>query len=176
MEGRGGEKLSGESGGRGAFSQRAAEIVVAAVFLALGAIVIFDSVRLGAGWAEDGPQAGYFPFYVALVICVSSLINLVRALTMRQAQNMVFVEIGQLKLVLAVLVPTAIYAALIGWLGIYAASILFVGFFMRWLGKYPWWKVLTISTGNSVVFFLIFEIWFRIPLPKGPLESWLGLN
>ena len=168
--------MSGESGGRAAFRQKTAEIVVAAVFLLLGAIVIFDSVRLGAGWAEDGPQAGYFPFYVALVICVSSLINLVRALTMRQAQNMVFVEIGQLKMVLAVLVPTAIYTAVIGWLGIYVASILFVGFFMRRLGKYPWWKVLAVSVGNSVFFFLIFEIWFSIPLPKGPIEALLGLN
>ncbi len=167
--------MSGESGGRAAFRQSTAEIVVAAVFLLLGAIVIFDSVRLGIGWGEDGPQAGYFPFYVALIICVSSLINLARALTVRP-KHKAFVEIGQLKLVLAVLVPTAIYAALIGWLGIYVASILFVGFFMRWLGRYPWWKVLAVSVGNSVVFFLIFEIWFSIPLPKGPIEALLGLN
>jgi hypothetical protein len=87
-----------------------------------------------------------------------------------------FVEVGQLKLVLAVLVPTAIYTALIGWIGIYVASILFLGFFMRWLGKYPWWKVLAVSVGNSAVFFLIFEVWFIIPLPKGPIEALLGLN
>jgi len=168
--------VSGESGGRAAFSQKTAEIVVAAVFMLLGAIVIFDSVRLGIGWGEDGPEAGYFPFYVALIICVSSLINLARALTVRPEKHKTFVEIGQLKLVLAVLVPTAIYTALIGWLGIYVASILFVGFFMRWLGKYPWWNVLAVSVGNSVVFFLIFEIWFSIPLPKGPIEALLGLN
>ena len=168
--------MSGESGGRAAFSQRTAEIVVAAVFLLLGAIVIFDSVRLGISWGEDGPQAGYFPFYVALIICLSSLVNLVLALMVRQEKSKAFVEIGQLKLVLAVLVPTAIYTALIGWLGIYVASILFVGFFMRWLGKDAWWKVLAVSFGNSVVFFLIFEIWFSIPLPKGPLETLLRLN
>ena len=168
--------MSGESGGRAAFSQKTAEIVVAAVFMLLGAIVIFDSVRLGIGWGEDGPEAGYFPFYVALIICVSSLINLARALTVRPEKHKAFVETGQLKLVLAVLVPTAIYTALIGWLGIYVASILFVGFFMRWLGKYPWWNVLAVSVGNSVVFFLIFEIWFSIPLPKGPIEALLGLN
>ena len=171
-----GEKLSGESGGRAAFSQKTAEIVVAAIFLVLGAIVIFDSARLGIGWDEDGPQAGYFPFYIALIICLSSLVNLVHALLVRTAKSRAFVEIGQLKLVLAVLVPTAIYTGLIGWLGIYVASMLFVGFFMRWLGRYPWWKVLAVSLGNSVVFFLIFEIWFSIPLPKGPIEALLGLN
>ena len=168
--------MSGESGGRAAFSQKTAEIVVAAVFLLLGAIVIFDSVRLGITWGEDGPQAGYFPFYVAVVICLSSLVNLVRALMVRPEKSKAFVQIGQLKLVLAVLVPTAIYTALIGWLGIYVASILFVGIFMRWLGKDAWWKVLAVSVGNSVVFFLIFEIWFSIPLPKGPIEALLGLN
>ena len=95
---------------------------------------------------------------------------------LRPEKSKAFVEIGQLRLVLAVLVPTAIYSALIGWLGIYVASILFVGFFMRRLGRYPWWKVLAVSVGNSVVFFLIFEIWFSIPLPKGPIEALLGLN
>jgi len=168
--------LSGDSGGRAAISQKAAEIVVAAVFLLLGAIVIFDSVRLGFRWGEDGPQAGYFPFYVGAIICLSSLANLVRALMVAPEKSKTFVEIGQLKLVLVVLVPTAIYAALIGWLGIYVASILFVGFFMRWLGKYPWWKVIAVSIGNSVFFFLIFEIWFVIPLPKGPIEALLGLD
>jgi len=168
--------VSGESGGRAAFSRKTAEIVVAAVFLLLGAIIIFDSVRLGIGWGEDGPQAGYFPFYVALIICLASLANLVRALMVRPEKSKAFVEIGQLKLVLAVLVPTAIYAALIDWLGIYVASILFVGIFMRWLGKYEWWKVLAVSIGNSVFFFLIFEIWFSIPLPKGPIEALLGLD
>lgn len=168
--------MSGESGGRAAFSQKTAEIAVAAVFFLLGAIVIFDSVRLGIGWGDEGPQPGYFPFYVALIICLSSLVNAVHALMVRPEKSKAFVEIGQLRLVLAVLVPTAIYAAVIGWLGIYVASILFVGLFMRWLGRYAWWKVLAVSVGNSVVFFLIFEIWFSIPLPKGPIEALLGLN
>ncbi|MBI2316838.1 MAG: tripartite tricarboxylate transporter TctB family protein [Betaproteobacteria bacterium] len=168
--------MSAGSGGRAAFSHKTAEIAVAALLLLLGAIAIFDSARLGFAWGEDGPQPGYFPFYVALIICVSSLVNLVRALVAGPGKSKTFVEIGQLKLVLAVLVPTAIYAALIGWVGIYVASVLFVGFFMRWLGKYPWWKVLAVSAGNSVVFFLIFEIWFVIPLPKGPIEALLGLN
>jgi hypothetical protein len=75
-----------------------------------------------------------------------------------------------------VLVPAAIYVALIGWTGIYVASTLFIAFFMRWLGKYAWWKVAAVSIGNSVVFFLIFEFWFKVPLPKGTLESLLGLG
>ena len=161
---------------RPAFSHKSAEIGVAALFFVLGAIVVFDSVRLGARWGEDGPQAGYFPFYLGLFVCISSVINLATAWFMRPEKNRTFVEVGQLKLVLIVLIPAAIYVALVGWTGIYLASALFIAFFMRWLGKYPWWKVAAVSIGNSVVFFLIFEVWFKVPLPKGPLEAWLGLN
>ena len=160
---------------RPAFSHKSAEIAVAALFFLLGAIVVFDSVRLGARWGEDGPQAGYFPFYLGLFVCISSVVNLVAALLMRPERNKTFVEVGQLKLVLIVLIPAAIYVALVGWTGIYLASALFIAFFMRWLGKYPWWKVAVVSIGNSVVFFLIFEVWFKVPLPKGPLENLLGI-
>ena len=163
-------------GGRGAFRAKTAELVVAAGFFLLGAIVIFDSVRLGARWSEDGPQPGYFPFYLGVIICIASTITLFNALRMRREKNVVFVEVGQLKLVLSVLIPSIIFVALVGWLGIYVAGTLFVAFFMRWLGKYPWWKVAAVSIGNSVAFFLIFEIWFLVPLPKGPLEALLGLD
>jgi len=158
------------------FRQKSAEIAVAAVFFLLGAIVVYDSARLGARWAEDGPQPGYFPFYIGLIVCLSAAVNLVLALLNRRDRDRIFVEAGQLKLVLAVLVPSALYVALIGWTGIYLASALFIAFFMRWLGKYPWWKVAAVSIGNSVVFFVIFEVWFKVPLPKGPLETLLGLN
>ncbi len=159
-----------------AFRHRTAEIVVAGFIFLLGAIVIYDSVRLGARWGDDGPQAGYFPFYIGLILCASSAVNLVLAMLNRRDKDRTFVEVGQLKLVLTVLIPSAIYVALIGWTGIYLASAVFVAFFMRWLGKYPWWKVAAVSIGNSVAFFLIFEIWFKVPLPKGPLEALLGLN
>ena len=158
------------------FRQKSAEIAVAAVFFLLGAIVVYDSARLGARWAEDGPQPGYFPFYIGVIVCLSAAVNLVLALLNRRDRDRIFVEAGQLKLVLAVLVPTALYVALIGWTGIYLASALFIAFFMRWLGKYPWWKVAAVSIGNSVAFFVIFEVWFKVPLPKGPLETLLGLN
>ena len=168
--------MSEEGEGKPASRMRAAETVVAAIFFALGAVVIFDSARLGFGWQEDGPQAGYFPFYVGALICVSSLVNLGTAIVAARRGDGVFVETGQLKLVLSVLVPSALYVAMIGWTGIYVASTIFIAFFMRWLGKYGWWNLAAVSVGNSVVFFLIFEIWFKIPLPKGPLEAALGLN
>ena len=167
--------MSEGPGGRPAFGVKSAEIGLALVFLALGGIVIYDSLRLGAKWGDDGPQAGYFPFYVGALICLASIANLVAAARVAAGKGKAFVEIGQLKLVLAVLVPTAIYVGLIKWIGLYVASAVFVAFFMRWLGKYAWWKTAAVSIGNSVVFFLIFEVWFKIPLPKGPLETLLRI-
>jgi putative tricarboxylic transport membrane protein len=79
-------------------------------------------------------------------------------------------------MVLTVLVPAAIYAGAIGWIGIYVASALFIGFFMRWLGKYAWWTVAAVSVGVVVAFYVIFEVWFKVPLPKGPIEALLGLG
>lgn len=163
--------------GRAAFHTKSAEIAVAALFFVFGAIVIADSVRLGFGWQEvHGPRPGYFPFYIGVLICISALVNVARAALMKPEKNKPFVQLDQLKMVLTVLIPTAIYAALVGWIGIYVASILFIGFFMRWLGKYPWWKVAAVSIATMAAFYLIFEIWFKVPLPKGALESLLGLD
>jgi putative tricarboxylic transport membrane protein len=133
-------------------------------------------VRLGARWAEDGPQAGYFPFYIGVLVCLAAAINFAIALANRRDAERDFVELDKLKLVLAVLVPTGIYVATVSWIGIYVSSTLFIAFFMRWLGKYTWWKVAAVSIGTMVVFFLIFESWFKVPLPKGPLENLLGVG
>jgi hypothetical protein len=168
--------MEGQQEGRAAFRQKSAEIVVAVLFLLAGATTVYDSLRLGAKWAEDGPQAGYFPFIVGVLICVASAVNLAAVFAWARGVDKPFVEVGQLKMVLAVLVPTAVYVGVIGWLGIYVASAVFVAFFMRWLGKYAWWTLAAVSVGNSVFFFLIFEVWFKIPLPKGPLEALLRVN
>lgn len=163
--------------GQAAFRRKSAELAVAAFIFLLGAIVITDSLRLGIGWQEiHGPRPGYFPFYIGLILCVASLINVARALMVRGADNKAFVEVGQLKLVLSVLVPTMLYAVLVTWIGIYVSSVLFIAFFMRWLGKYDWWKVVGVSLGTAVVIYLVFEKWFKVPLPKGPLENLLGLG
>jgi hypothetical protein len=168
--------MSAEGEGRPAIRQKSAEVAVAALFFLLGAIVVFDSVRLGARWADDGPEAGYFPFYIGLLVCLSAAVNLAMALVNRRDAGRIFVEWDKLRLVLAVLLPAAIYVAAISWTGIYVASAVFIAFFMRWLGKYPWWKVAAVSVGTMVAFFLIFESWFKVPLPKGPLESLLGVG
>jgi hypothetical protein len=163
-------------GERSAASVRAVEIGVAALVFLFGAVVLLDSFRLGARWGEDGPQPGYFPFYVGLLICLASVIVLVRALGDPSLATKSFVSRESLKKILTVLVPTAVYVALVKYLGLYVASTLYIAYFMWRLGNYPWIKIVPVAVGVSVVFFLIFETWFQVPLPKGPLEAALRLN
>ena len=157
-------------------SVRAWEVIVALLFLVVGSIVVWESRRLGSQWGSDGPQAGYFPFYIGTFIIIASAVNLYAAVV--KANRGAFVRWGQLKMILTVMVPCAIYVAFIvnPWfsLGIYVASAIFIAFFMRYLGKYAWPKVAAVSVGTMVVFFLMFEVWFKVPLPKGPLEAAIG--
>lgn len=155
-----------------AVSRRTLEIITALFFLAIGSVVMWDSQRAGAGWGPDGPQSGYFPFYIGLLMNIASLMNLVLALRSDAAES--FVSRPALKLVLAVFFPTLVYVAVIQWLGLYAASVIFIAVFMRWQGKFSLFKSALTSTVVVVVLFLMFEIWFKVPLIKGPIEAALG--
>jgi hypothetical protein len=159
-------------------SVRLWEMIVAAGFLAFGALVVWDSRRLGSQWASDGPQAGYFPFYIGLIICIASAINLARALNLGAAGRKPFVMWSQLRMVLTVMLPCIVYVVLIAnpvfSFGIYEASALFIVLFMRLLGKYSWAKAAAVAVGVMVAFFLMFEVWFQVPLPKGPVEALFG--
>ncbi len=161
-------------------SMRVAELVMAGLFLAFGALVMWDSRRLGSDWGADGPQAGYFPFYIGLFIVIASAANIFRALNLGEKGRATFVEWGQLRMILTVMIPTVIYTALIvnPWfnLGIYVASAIFIAFFMWHLGKYRWARIVPVSLGVMFFFFLMFEVWFKVPLPKGPLEAAFGFS
>jgi hypothetical protein len=155
-------------------SMRAMEIIVAALLLAFGATIAGASYKLGAKWMDDGPQAGYFPFYIGVLIAISSVVTLAQAVMARGAGKG-FVERGQLKQVMAVLLPALVYVLGIQWFGIYLASAVYMAVFMVWLGKYAWWKAVAMGLAVSVSLFLMFEIWFKVALHKGTLYNPLSL-
>jgi putative tricarboxylic transport membrane protein len=165
---------------KSATSVKVVDAVTAMVILLFGVVVIWDSRRLGSSWGSDGPEAGYFPFYIGLILCIASAVNFFAAFKSKNSES--FVSVSSFKMILSVMIPTIVYVALIGGvgpipaLGIYVASAIFIALFMKWLGKYAWPMTISVSVGVPVVFFLMFEIWFKVPLPKGPLEAALGLN
>ena len=136
-------------------------------------IGVYGSIKVGIGWADDGPRAGFFPFYISLAVLISCAVNLVKVF-MTADDGEIFAEWSQLRQVGAVVLPTAIYVALIPYIGIYVASALLIAAFMRWFGHYSWLLSIAVAVGVPIATFLMFEIWFLVPLPKGPLESYLG--
>jgi putative tricarboxylic transport membrane protein len=163
-----------DSGSGASVGTRWPETALALVLMVLAGLAITDSLRVGIGWAEDGPRSGYFPFYIGVALLVASASVLFGVLRRWRQPDAEFAERSQLALVVAVLVPIAVYVLGIQLLGIYVASVLLIGYFMKRHGRYGWPLTAAVSVGVPVAFFLVFERWFLVPLPKGFIERALG--
>lgn len=160
---------------RGDVATRWVEVAVALLIVLVGVIVIADSARVGFRWGPDGPRAGYFPFYIGCLLTFCGVYIIVKtALQWKKLDGMTFVRRDQLKPVFLMLLPTIAFVILVGWLGMYVAALLYVGAFMLWQGKYGFLPTLLVSVGLPVVLFCVFELWFLVPLPKGPVEHLFG--
>ncbi|HWV51481.1 tripartite tricarboxylate transporter TctB family protein [Pseudorhodoplanes sp.] len=155
-------------------SHKVVEIGVALAVVVFGLIVLLGSISAGIGWGSEGPRAGFFPFYIGLSIVISGAVNLWNAMR-PDAPGGIFAEWGQLRQVLLVVIPATIYAVAVGYIGIYVSSAIFIAWFMRWLGKYGWPTVASVAIGMPLIVYFVFEKWFLVALPKGPIEQWLNL-
>ena len=159
----------------GATRTRAVELAVALAIMAVGLVVVWDSHRVGVDWASDGPQSGYFPNIIGWILTASG--GWVAGETLYRWKALagnVFVKREEVKPVLLMLLPTVVYVGFVWLIGIYAASAIYIGAFMRLQGKYGWLPTLAVALGVPGVIFALFEIWFLVPLPKGPVERMLG--
>ncbi|MCX7264526.1 MAG: tripartite tricarboxylate transporter TctB family protein [Betaproteobacteria bacterium] len=146
------------------------EAVVAVCVLALGLLIMYGSRNLGSEWTSDGPGAGYFPFYIGLILCISSVGIFIQALFGKAKNTGAFVDHVQLRRVLQVFIPALIYVGAVQVLGIYVASAVYIALFMVYLGEFSWLKSSVAAVFINVVFFLMFEVWFKVPLFKGTLN------
>lgn len=144
-----------------------ADAAVAVVIMAIGSVVIFGSRKLGSGWTSDGPGSGYFPFYIGLILLISGLGILFQALFAKKKNTEVFVDGEQFKRVLSVLIPAAGYVLAVQFIGLYIASAFYIALFMMILGKFSWIKSVIAALAVNTLFFLMFEVWFKVPLFKG---------
>lgn len=151
---------------------RVAELITASVLMLLGGVVLFDAVRLGFGWGPDGPRGGFFPFWLALIMVIVCGVILAQAALGDRDKS--FVNREQWGPVLKVLWPATAAVALMHFIGLYVASALYMAFYMRWVGRHRWLTVIVVALGIPLGTFLVFEKWFLVPMPKGPLEQWLG--
>ena len=151
---------------------RAADLATAAVLTLLGGVVVLDSMRIGIGWGSDGPRSGFFPFWLGVILIVASVTIALQA--WRRSTDKPFVTRERLDPVLKVLWPATAMVLLIKPLGLYVAAMLYLAFYMRWVGRHSWLAVILCSVGVPLLTFVVFELWFLVPMPKGPLEAWLG--
>ncbi len=153
---------------------RAVDVVVSLLLLAFAGLLAFDNWRTGMGWDATGPQAGYFPFYLSVVLAAASLWGLAREFLARKQASGTFVTRAQLRRVLQVFVPTLLFCLFTQWLGLYVASFLLIAGFMVFVGRIAAWKSLLTAFLFSLVMFVTFEIAFDVIMPKGPIESLFG--
>jgi hypothetical protein len=163
-----------EAGSPPVVRNRTVDVVVYLMLLALAATLGFDNWRTGAGWAADGPQAGYFPFYLSIMLGGASLFGLIGVLVTGAGKDETFVTRAQLRRVMQVFVPTLLFCLLTQWLGIYVASFLLIAGFMAMIGRIVWWKSLLTAFLFSLIMFVTFDIAFDVLMPKGPIEAFFG--
>ncbi|THK35764.1 tripartite tricarboxylate transporter TctB family protein [Ensifer sp. MPMI2T] len=156
-------------------SRRAMEIATAIATAAAGGAICYGAIEIGIGWTETGPAPGYFPFYVGLLIIVGSLANLVRAISIRDWNTEIFLDIEHARPILAFALPLVGFMIATLLLGLYVATLLYVSGAMIWQGGYRWWVATLGGVAVAAAFYCIFEVAFQVPLLKGPIEGWLGI-
>lgn len=155
-------------------SRRSIEIAVAVLLFALAALLAYDNWKTGIEWDSTGPQPGYFPFYLSIILAGASLYGLVSAALSPTARAETFVTRAQLRRVMLVFLPTALFCLATQFLGIYVASFALISGFMHWIGKIAWWKSLLTAFVFTAIMFVTFDVAFDVIMPKGPLEAALG--
>ena len=154
--------------------QRNVEMVTLAVILSFALLMAWDNWRTGARWESTGPQAGYFPFYVSIILAGACVFGLVGQLRRLREDDAPFVRVNQFKRVMQVFLPTLFFVPGTQFLGLYVASFALVTGFMYFVGKIRAWKSVLTGYVFALLIFLLFEVAFSVLMPKGPLERAFG--
>ena len=150
------------------------ELATAAVIGVFSAVVIASSLQLKTGWSpETGPQAGYMPLRLGIFLFIVSVLLFIGSL--RSEDRSSFVSKQQLKLTLAIFIPTVVLLVAMPFIGCYVGSLLYLIYMLKVHGHASWLKSLLIPICVIVAFFLVFELWFEVELVKGPVEAFFGL-
>jgi len=151
------------------------EILVACLTATAGVVVAGGSLQLGVGWTDSGPDAGYFPFYVGLLLAAAGFANAVWTVIVHRGEAEVFLEQEQAMRLLGFFLPMAVFVAVTLVLGLYVGAALYL-FYVAWRqGKYnPLWAA-ALGISFAVFLFVVFDVLFKVPLLKGPLEAFLKI-
>ncbi len=142
---------------------------------AFGALIIKGAMEFNIGWGDIGPEAGYFPFRIGILIVLASLVNFVWAFIRRKKlAGEVFLTGKQGRNVVAFAIPVVVLVGVTVLLGLYVGMALYLLFTVGLVGRHRMWVTIAVAVGTPVILFVLFEYVFLTPLLKGPLEHWLG--
>ena len=148
---------------------RKADVFVAFLLIALGAITVLDSIRLGFGWGISGPESGFFPFYLGtgLIICsLLVLLNVFRSYKKNKTGKRLMPK-GALTPILWVLIPATAMIVVSEFVGLHIAAALYLAFYMRAVGKIGWMTTMLVSLLVPLSLYIAFDKLFLVPLPQG---------
>jgi hypothetical protein len=148
-----------------------ADTIVALVIMAIGIIVLVDTAILGSGWGMSGPEPGFFPFYMGLGVVICSVFVFLRAFKAYKKEapgkGKRLIAKGGLAPILWVLIPSMGMVLLTELIGLHLATVIFLMFYMRAVGKIPWVNVILIGLMLPLAVFIVFDKLFLIPMPEG---------
>lgn len=157
-------------------SQGTLAVVGALLTLAFGTAIVGGAIEYDVGWSGRGPQPGYFPFWVGLVIVGASLGTLVQALIGRKRHPEPALTYGQARRVLAFVLPMVGFLLVTWQLGIYVGMLCYLAGVMMWQGGYRPVTAVATAIAATLTFYVMFDVWLKVPLKKGPLEALIGLH
>lgn len=151
------------------------EILAACAAALAGVVIAGGSLELGVGWTDSRPDAGYFPFYVGILLAIAGFANAIWTVMIRRGDTEAFIEHEQAVRLLRFILPMAAFVVATLVLGLYVGAALYL-FYVAWRqgGYHPLWA-LALGVGFSVFMFVVFDILFKVPLLKGPLEGFLNI-
>jgi putative tricarboxylic transport membrane protein len=149
-----------------------AELIVAGVFILIACVVIGDAYRLGFGWTEYGPQAGFVPFGEAMLLMISAIVIFISGLKNKEEKSFFIDRQGMMEAIKIFFTAVLLSIGII-YLGIYVSTILYAALFSRWLGKHKWSSVVIFTVILTLAIFLGMEKGLHLSLPKSPMY-WKG--
>ena len=165
----------GETVSRPVLSRLALEIGFSLATMVVGGVVLFAARELERGWSEAGPGPGFFPTGIGIIIVAASLATLAQALWIVNRADVALTG-AQARRVARFGLPIVAFVVATQVIGMYVATVLYLVGTMTWQGGYGLARSLLVAIVATVAFYFVFEWWFQVPLPKGPIEAWLGLH
>jgi Tripartite tricarboxylate transporter TctB family len=152
-----------------------AEVATSLMTAGLGLTAVAGALEFGIGWGDAGPEAGAFPFYIGLLIIAASIGTIIQTTIGRQGLQSIFLDKEQAKRVGAFFMPILVFVPVALLLGLYVATALYLTFVMCVQGGYRLIVSAASGLAAAIIFYLVLEVAFQVPLLKGPLEAALGL-